>query len=235
MSAPAAAPARSGPVLVLQHGAEGPPGLLAEWLEARGLGAEIVDDWRAHEGLDPEAHAFVVSLGSWFSPRQADEPEVAAELAFLRRAVDADVPVLGLCYGGQALAAVLGGTVEQAPRPELGWHAVETSAPDVVAPGPWLQWHFDRFTVPPGAEEIARSPAGPQAFRRGAHLGVQFHPESTIEIVTGWARADAGRLAELGLEDAEAGLEAGREHAEAAREAAFRLFDAFWASAAGRP
>jgi GMP synthase-like glutamine amidotransferase len=201
---------------------------------ARGLRAEVVRDWRAHAQVDPEDHAFVASLGSWRSPREAGEPDVAAELDLLRRAVDADVPVLGLCYGGQALAAVLGGTVERTPRPELGWHEVETADPSVVAPGPWLQWHFERFTVPPGAEELARSPTGPQAFRRGPHLGVQFHPESTVEIVERWARADAQRLAELGLEDAEAGLAAGRGHAEAAREAAFRLFDAFWAGAAGR-
>jgi GMP synthase-like glutamine amidotransferase len=216
------------PALILQHGREGPPGLLGEWLDARGLGAEVCEDWRALEHEHPEDYAFLASLGSWRSPRDDGEPEVAAELNLLGRAVERDVPVLGLCFGGQALAAVLGGRVEPSPVPELGWSTVETDDPDTVAPGPWLQWHFERFTLPPGAEELARSAAGTQAFRHGRHLGVQFHPESTVETVARWARADAKRLARLGIEDAEAQLEAGAGHAAGAREAAFRLFDAFW-------
>lgn len=84
------------------------------------------------------------------------------------------------------------------------------------------------FHDSPGAQELARSPRAPQAFRHGPHLGVQFHPESTIEIVQGWARLDQERLALHGIDDGEALVESGRSHAEAAREAAFTLFDAFW-------
>ena len=58
--------------------------------------------------------------------------------------------------------------------------------------------------------------------------GVQFHPESTIEIVEQWARADQRRLTKLGIGDGVELVEAGRCHAEAAREAAFTLFDSFW-------
>ena len=79
----------------------------------------------------------------------------------------------------------LGGSVEVLDEPELGWHTIETDAPELVAAGPWLQWHFEAFTTPPGAEELARSPACAQAFRLGPHLAVQFHPESTAEIVVG--------------------------------------------------
>ena len=74
----------------------------------------------------------------------------------------------------------------------------------------------------------ARSPRALQAFTHGRHLGVQFHPESTIEIVQEWARLDGERLSTLGIEDGEALVESGRRHAAAARAAAFRLFDAFW-------
>ena len=65
--------------------------------------------------------------------------------------------------------------------------------PDLVPAGPWLEWHYERFCTPPGATELARTADAPQAFRLGPHLGVQFHPEATVEIVEGWARADAGR------------------------------------------
>ena len=99
------------------------------------------------------------------SPNHRHDPLVLEELDLIARCVERDVPVLGLCFGGQALAAVLGGTVEVLDAPELGWHRIESAAPDVVAAGPWLQWHYDAFRAPPGAEELARSPVCSQAFR----------------------------------------------------------------------
>jgi GMP synthase-like glutamine amidotransferase len=216
------------PALFLQHGDWGPPALLAEWAEAHGIPyvAHRVDlDDRLPE-LDGQP--FIASLGSDHSPRDSDVADVLAEVEFVRRAVDGGIPVLGLCYGGQVLAHVLGGSVEVAPEPELGWHRLSSDAPEEIPEGPWLQWHYDRFTLPPGSQQLASSPRALQAFRLGPHLGLQFHPESTVEIVKGWARLDGARLAELGVEDGEALVEAGRAEVERARQDAFRLFDAFW-------
>ena len=110
-----------------------------------------------------------------------------------------DVPVLGLCFGGQALAAALGAPVRRAARGEVGWADVETDDPALVPPGPWLWFHWDVFAVPPGATEVARSPVGPAAFTHGPHLGVQFHPETGPDVADAWARKEAERLAVLGL------------------------------------
>ena len=85
--------------------------------------------------------------------------------------------------------------------------------------------------TPPGAVELARTSDAVQAFRFGPHLGVQFHPESTVEIVSYWASMDSERLAELGIEDGAALLEVSPERREASRAAAFRLFEAFVAGA----
>ncbi len=219
------------PVLIRQHVEYAPPGLLATWLEARGRPYEVDRSWLGAPLPDPGRYAFMASLGHSRGPGDTDDPAVAAELELLGRAVALGVPVLGLCYGGEALAAVLGGRVERAPVPELGWREIETDDPELVPRGPWLEWHFERFTTPPGATEIARTADATQAFRLGPHLGVQFHPESTVDIVAGWARLDRGRLAALGIEDDAALLTASPERLEEARAAAFRLFDAFSAQA----
>jgi GMP synthase-like glutamine amidotransferase len=214
--------------LVLQHGDWGPPGLLGEWEDVRGIALDV---HHAKSGAPlPELNGqlFVASLGSPHNPNDTDVPEVAAELAYMKDAVARDIPVLGLCFGGQMLSSALGGTVERAPRREIGWHRIASDEPGEIPEGPWLQWHFDRFTLPPGADQLAESAAGVQAFRHGRHLGVQFHPESTIDIVMQWAHAEDERLNDLTVADREQLLEDGREHADAARASAFELFDAFW-------
>jgi GMP synthase-like glutamine amidotransferase len=115
------------------------------------------------------------TIGSWIS----------RELQLLRDAHKRSVPILGVCFGAQALAAALGGTVTLAARPEIGWHYVDSDAP-WISSGPWFQWHGDRFTLPEGAVELARSAVAPQAFRHSRSLGVQFHPEVDGEIVREW-------------------------------------------------
>src|SRR3954467_15105269 len=210
------------PVLIRQHVESAPAGLLAAWLEARGLRHEVNRSWLRAPLPDPRDYAFVASLGHDLMAGDTHVPAVAAEHELLARALAHEVPVLGLCYGGQALGAVLGARVGPAPVPELGWRTIETDDPDRIPAGPWLEWHFQRFETPPGATELARTPEASQAFRVGPHLGVQFHPEATVEIVEVWARAD-------GVEDVR--LSAAPEQREAAAAAAFKLFDAFLAAA----
>ena len=221
------------PVLIRQHGEVSPPDLLEVWLRERGIPYEIQRTWLGETAEDPRRYAIVASLGSRFNPRDTDEPLVADELRLIQRAVEHEVPVLGLCFGGQALAAVLGASIEPAPEPELGWYTLESDDPELVPPGPWLEWHYERFAVPAGATEIARTKVAPQAFVYGPHLAVQFHPESTVETVSRWARKDRPRLEKLGIEDGVALLDGPAEQQEAARESAFRLFDEFLARAQG--
>lgn len=206
------------PVLIRQHVESAPAGLLADWLEARGIAYEVDRSWLGGALPDPRAYAFVASLGHDLMAGDTHVPAVAAEHELLGRALAHEVPVLGLCYGGQVLAAVLGARVGPAPVPELGWRTIESDDADRIPAGPWLEWHFQRFETPPGATELARTADAPQAFAVGPHLGVQFHPEATVEIVEGWARSD-------GVEDVALGAPpAARAAAEAA---AFRLFDGF--------
>lgn len=221
------------PVLIRQHEKMTPPGLLADWLRERDIPFEVSPSWDGTVAPDPTEYSFVASLGSPYGPNDTQEPSVVEELKLIESAVENEVPVLGLCYGGEVLSAVLGGRVEQAPKPELGWRQIETDDPDKIPPGPWLEWHYERFTTPPGAVEVARTADAVQAFRIGPHLGVQFHPESTVEIVSNWAGMDVERLTALGIEDGTALLAVSPECQDAAKVAAFRLFDAFLDGAVG--
>jgi GMP synthase-like glutamine amidotransferase len=223
-----------GAALVLEHEADAPAGILGEWARARGIALEVVAVGDGAAIPDPAERRFVVTLGSEASAFDDAVPWLAAERAALDRALALGVPVLGICFGGQHLARALGGTVARAVRPEVGWLDVDTLAPEVVPPGPWLQWHRDAFTVPPGAELLARSPAGPQAFRAGPHLGVQFHPEVTPAIALDWATSYPASIDRAGT--TRAAVRAGGDaHAAGARRRAHALFDAFLAGASGTP
>jgi GMP synthase-like glutamine amidotransferase len=210
----------SKPGLILTHGKDGPPARFGDWLRARRLAFEVHPIWE-RPPPDPRRFSFVATLGS---ERSAAEPDgwVPTEIAMLREAVDADVPVLGMCFGGQALSVALGGGVEVMDRPEIGWVRLQSDDPAIPA-GPFLQYHHDRIRLPAGAVQLARSPAGPAAFRFGRHLGLQFHPEADAELLHLWALQDS-RLHEGGVTVDDLARQSA-EFAAAARDQAYRLFD----------
>jgi GMP synthase-like glutamine amidotransferase len=215
----------SKPGLILQHGPAGPPDLLGDWLREREIPYEVHRTWEAPPP-PVEGRPFVASLGSPDSALDGAPPWVAGELEAMRRAVDAGVPVLGLCFGGQTLALALGGGLEQAAEPEIGWLPVE-SLDESVPPGPWAQYHYEVFRLPPGARELARTAAGPAAFRAGPHMGVQFHPEVTPERMSTWIRM--AKVLPPGITSQLIDAQ-GERHGAGARAQAWRLFDGWWAS-----
>jgi GMP synthase-like glutamine amidotransferase len=210
--------------LILRHGDEAPAALLEEWLTEHGCDYEVHD---ATEVPLPrlEGFSFVASLGSVQSATATDPPWVAAEIELLREAIAAEVPVLGVCFGGQALSLALGGEVAPAATPQIGWFELSERV-DELPPGPWFHWHYEQLSVPPGGEPLAHSEAGPAAFRHGRHLGLQFHPEVTIEVIASWSRSEA-ELAKLGVSAEE--LRAQSEVlAPLARHHAWELFGLWW-------
>jgi GMP synthase-like glutamine amidotransferase len=220
--------------LILQHEEPTPPGHVTDWLAEHEATVEIhridIDD----REVDPTEHDLIVSLGSEFAAFADTKPFVPREARLLRTAVDADVPVLGLCFGGQMLARVLGGEVFRGERSEIGWLPVRSTDSELVPDGPWFQWHFDSFTVPPGATVVAESDAGPQAFVAGRSLGLQFHPEVTTEIMDDWVRAYRHELDGDGV-DPDDLLEETKRRADESRRNAWQLFERYLRDVAHLP
>lgn len=177
----------------------------------------------------------IVVLGSPDGAWDDSLPWLADEIALIGDADRLGTPVLGICFGGQLLARALGGRAEADTGGEHGWTAVETDEPRTIAPGPWLQFHSDSFTAPPGAELLARSPACDQAFRAGPHLGVQFHPEITPAEFEIWVASWEGTSFEASLPSLGVTVDRLRSEiarrAGASRAASWTLFDGFAAQA----
>jgi GMP synthase-like glutamine amidotransferase len=218
--------------LILQHEQPTPAGLILDWLGDRGIDDELYRIDLEERVVDLEDHDLIVSLGSEFAAFDDHIPWIPREASLLEDALRRDVPVLGLCFGAQLMTRVLGGRCYRSEESEIGWLPVRTTDPDLVPEGPWFQWHFDSFELPPGATLLADSPAGPQAFLVNRSLGVQFHPEVTPRIMDEWVREYRHELDAEGV-DPDGLVRETREQDASNRERAWRLLDRWLAAVAG--
>lgn len=180
-------------------------------------------EWPTLDGVDQ-----VLLLGSEWSVYWSQvRAEVAAECALVSEAHSQGIPIYGICFGAQIVASALGGTVERAREPEIGWYAnIVSDIPEAIPPGPWMQWHSDVVTLPPGAVELARSPSAAQAYQLDRTFVTQFHPEVNEAMITRWALS-AGAvddLAKVGLAPELLRAQTSRNVVES-RPAAERLVD----------
>lgn len=185
-------------VLVVVNAKESAPRRLGQWLEEQDI---VVEPVLGTDGL-PESldgYAGLVMLGGGLMPDDdARAPWLAQERALALEAIDADLPTLGICLGGQILAHVAGGEVRAAFGPkERGATVISTSdagrADRVIgglgASAPMIENHQDMITaLPPAAVLLGSSDAVEiQAFRLGERVyGLQFHPEVGAHDLLRW-------------------------------------------------
>jgi len=184
-------------VLSVIHGDEARTELFAPVVEESG---HRLDEWSFAWGTPPpqplEAYDAVLVLGgAMHADHDERHPWLGDETRWLQQLLAGGTPTLGICLGVQLLARAAGSWVGPLQEPEIGWCGVELTdaglADPVVGALPRtfeaLQWHHYTYGLPPGAVELARSPACTQAFRLGDRCwGVQFHPEVTRAQLDGW-------------------------------------------------
>jgi GMP synthase-like glutamine amidotransferase len=193
------------PVAVFRFSRSEGAGRFGDWLTAQGRPWRLVAlDEGEPVPEDPEAYAGIGMMGG---PMGANDPTPWRDplAVLLRSAVDARVPVIGHCLGGQILSRALGGTVTKADVVEIGW--IDVEATDRRAASEWFggrermnvfEWHYDAFTIPPGARRVlANAYNANQAYvLDDRHVGFQCHVEMTRELVTTWCAMAPGELPE---------------------------------------
>lgn len=184
-------------VLAIVQQRDAGPGVFGEAIRERG---DRLDEWIFPEGGDPPAdplgYGAVFTLGGAMNvDEEADHPWLGDQKALLRELLAREVPLLGLCLGGQLVAEAAGASPRRARRPEIGWHRVELTPEGLADPllvplAPSFeafQWHSYEFPLPPGAVALARSDVSLQACRIGERAwAIQFHPEVSRTDALAW-------------------------------------------------
>ena len=232
-------------VLFVKQDHSSPGGLIGDAFAASGWDVselQVVPKSRYHSpdvavtfpsAAEYDAVAFFGAAWSVSDP--ATIPWVTDEIAYARALIALGVPTLGICFGGQMLAAAVGGRVERAPIPEIGWVSLASDEPALIDAGPWCAWHFDRFVLPAHVPVVARTALANQAFVYGRTLGLQFHPEVTDAVLEAWlGSGGTAQLAELGV-DPQALIEQSRTLADEAAARAHGLVRRFVLDVARRP
>src|SRR5204862_7707765 len=135
-------------VLIFQHEDATPPGSLTEWLSGQTATTDVVRTDLTANTPNVLEYDLLISLGAEYAAYNESLTSIETEAELMRKAADADIPILGICFGGQLLARALGGSVQPARKPEIGWRKLRSHAPELVPTGPWFEWHFDCFTPP---------------------------------------------------------------------------------------
>lgn len=184
-------------VLAIVHQRDAGPGVFAEAIDEAGA---ALDEWtlaeRPQPPADPLGYDAVLVLGGAMNVDEGGRHGwIAEEEALLRELLARDVPLLGLCLGGQLLAQAAGAEPRRASRPEIGWYRVEVTPEGENDPllGPLapsfeaFQWHSYEFPLPPKAISLARSEVCLQAARLGERAwALQFHPEVSRADALHW-------------------------------------------------
>ena len=177
-------------VLVVQNTRTEGSGYLGELLANDGFTIHSVN--AKHEKLPEKKYSLLVILGA---PESANDdlPYLQAEQKLIKKTVDDNIPVLGICLGSQLIAKTFGGKVYRGPKKEIGFYhdlKIDTSSKlfsGFTTPFTVFHWHGDTFDLPEGAVRLAHSENYQnQAFQINSAVGLQFHLEVNAEMVNLW-------------------------------------------------
>lgn len=169
-------------ILIVQHEEDTPPGTTLEWAQNRGYAVEMWSPATQNPPTQLDHDLVVICGGSMDTHEEKKYPWLVTEKKVLRRLLDQETKIFGLCLGSQLLAEVLGGSVHQHVGWEIGFIPVTLNNGQTLSV---FHWHRYTFELPPGAELLAQGTyCRNQAFRYGSHIiATQFHPEATLEWI----------------------------------------------------
>ena len=182
-------------------------GYLGELVKADGFSVQSIH--AKQENLPEKEFSLVVILGA---PESANDdlPYLRNEQKLIKKTVDKEIPLLGICLGSQLIAKTFGANVYLGPKKEIGFYndlVAESNSSlfsGFESPFTVFHWHGDTFDLPDGATRLVHSEIYPnQAFQYKSAVGLQFHMEVNEEMVNLWLDNTEEKLREIRYIDPE--------------------------------
>ena len=193
------------PVAIFRHSPTEGPGYFAIFLEQHGIPWRLIAVDASETVPDsPDAFSGLCFMGG---PMSVNDPLPWVDdiCALIRKAVAAEIPVIGHCLGGQLISKALGGQITKNPAKEIGWGTVFAETTETARhwlgdfagkTGTVFHWHGETFSLPEGSSRLfSSSYCANQMFVRGPHLAMQCHVEMTPQMITTWSTQWADEVA----------------------------------------
>ena len=197
-------------LLVLKNIEREGPGLFLKIAKEKGFLPEIYNLSLGEKLPEPKKDDLILIMGGPMSVRDINNEKyfwLREETDFLKRAIENQISIIGVCLGAQLLAHTLGGKIERLKdesnkenKPELGWSEIssieeksnEKISLSIKGPLKVLHWHGDRIILPPQAKLLASSNrCREQLFKVGESIyGLQFHVETEGGMTSDWIKND---------------------------------------------
>ncbi|ADH61036.1 glutamine amidotransferase class-I [Thermoanaerobacter mathranii subsp. mathranii str. A3] len=227
-------------VLIIQHVRQEGPGLIAEIFSKKGwkLDIRIMDQPGTILPKKVADYKAVIILGGPMGAYEEPKyPYLYQVQELVRDAIERQIPILGICLGGQLIARALGATVKPNSIKEIGWYKIHLTEAGKKAflfrdlPEEFwaFQWHGDTFELPEGAVLLAEGDTCTnQAFAyQECAWALQFHPEVTPIIIDYWAEIYQEELIDFAGPEAVNQL---KEETKRLWEKNQEVFSRFWAN-----
>ena len=196
--------------IAIRHVAFEDAGILEDVLAARDIPFRYLDAGVDDLSAAKDADLLIVLGGPIGIYEVARYPFLKDEFAVIEKALNRHTPLIGICLGAQAIAAVLGARVYPGREKEIGFGLISLSregrASPLAALGDndfrVLHWHGDTFDLPVGTTRLAETAITPiQAFARGPKvLALQFLVEARARALERWLIGHTGELAAAGID-----------------------------------
>ncbi len=179
-------------ILIFKHSRTWTGDRCSGLLETKGYQIDWCYPMEGESLPDPDDYRAAIIFGSRDSVND-HEPWIKAELDWTERCLKTNCAYLGICFGGQILAKVLGAEVakHEDDLTEVGFIDIALNQKDegfASMPSKLFQWHKEGFELPADSTLLCSSERFPnQAFRyKKSFYGLQFHPEVTQSVIGSW-------------------------------------------------